>query len=300
MINLATMSISGPTYHTLTVPDGSNISYIEAGASHLPTLLLLHGFPSSSNQFRNLISLLSSSYHLISPDLPGYGTTSTPANYTFTFDNLTATISALLVALNVAKYAVYIFDYGAPVGLRLALQNPEAITAIISQNGNAYLEGFGHPFWDPVFALWNSSNSAADREFISDNILTLDRTKSQYTTGVPSADLSLINPASYTYDYLANLVGTEKQDHQLDLLYDYRTNVPLYPKVHEYFRKSQVPVLAMWGKNDIIFISPGAEAFKKNLPNVVVKFVDAGHFALETKVREIAGEIKEFLSGVVG
>lgn len=291
-------SVSMPTYNALAVSDGSNISYVEAGASHLPPLLLLHGFPSSSNQFRNFIPLLSSSYHIIAPDLPGFGHTTTPASYTFTFDNLAATISAFLVALNVAKYSIYIFDYGAPVGLRLALQKPEAVSAIISQNGNAYVEGFGRPFWDPIFALQNSFNSAADREFLRNNYLTLDGTKMQYTTGVPASDLSLIDPTAYTYDYLVNLVGTEKQNHQLDLFYDYRTNAPMYPTIHEYFRKSQVPLLAIWGKGDPVFVPPGAEGFKKDLPNAIVKFVDSGHFALETKVGEIAAEVLRFLKGV--
>ena len=289
------------TYTSVPLADGTNVSYVSAGAHHLPTLLLLMGFPSSSNQFRNLIPLLSSSYHVIAPDFPGFGLTTTPADYIFTFENLAATISALLVALNMGKYSMYIFDYGAPVGLRLAVKNPESVEAIVSQNGNAYVEGFGHPFWDPIMALWNETNpnSVADREFLRDNYLTLASTKIQYTTGFPAEDLRLIDPVSYTYDYLVNLVGTEKQNRQLDLFYDYRTNVAQYPTYHEYFRKTQVPLLAIWGKGDPAFIPPGAEAFKKDLPNAIVKFVDAGHFALETKVKEIAGEVLRFLDGNV-
>ena len=288
-------SSHSPTYDSVTVPEGSRISYVEAGATHFPTLLLLHGFPSSSNQFRNLIPYLSSTHHIIAPDLPGFGLTTTPAGYTFTFDNLAATIAAFLVSLNLAKYSMYIFDYGAPVGLRLALQKPEAVTAIISQNGNAYVEGFGHPFWDPIFALANSSNSATEREYLRNNYLTLEATVSQYTTGVPASDLSLIDPAAFTYDFLVNLEGAEKQNIQLDLFYDYRTNAPKYPAMQEYFRKSQIPLLAIWGKGDIAFIPPGAYAFQRDLPHAVIKFLDSGHFALETKVEEIAAEVLRFL-----
>ncbi|KAL6718592.1 hypothetical protein ACLMJK_004684 [Lecanora helva] len=202
--------------------------------------------------------------------------------------------------MDVTKYSMYIFDYGAPVGLRLAVQKPESITAIVSQNGNAYVEGFGHPFWDPIMALWSESNpnSTADREILRENVLTLAGTKMQYTTGVPTSDIPLIDPVAYNYDYHSNLVGTEKQNHQLDLFYDYRTNVALYPTFQKYFRESQVPLLAVWGKGDPAFIPPGAEAFKRDLPNAIVKFVDAGHFALETKVEEIAKEVLQFLKGV--
>ena len=287
-----------PSYNNITVPDGSNVFFVEAGAPELPTLLLLHGFPSSSNQFRNFIPLLSSSYHVIAPDLPGFGFTTSPAHYTFTFDNLAGTISAFLVALNVAKYSLYVFDYGAPVGLRLALKKPEAITAIITQNGNAYDEGFGQEFWAPVFELWNTSDSAAARGYLRDNLLTLDGTKMQYTAGVPASDLTLIDPTTYTYDYLTNIAGTENQNRQLDLFCDYRTNPQVYPAFHEYFRKTQVPLLAIWGKGDPAFIPPGAEAFKKDLPNAIVEFVDAGHFALETKGRDIAVAVLQFLEKV--
>ena len=290
---------STTVYASIPLSDGTNVSYVSAGGHHLPTLVLFMGFPSSSNLFRNLIPLLSTSYHVIAPDFPGFGLTTSPAEYVFTFDNLAATISLFLTALNVTKYSMYIFDYGAPVGLRLAVKSPESVKAIVSQNGNAYVEGFGHPFWDPIMALWNETNpnSVADREFLRDNVLTLAGTKMQYTTGVPAEDLKLLDPVSYTYDYLSNLVGTEKQNHQLDLFYDYRINVAQYPTFQEYFRTSQVPLLAIWGKGDPAFIPPGAEAFKKDLPNAIVKFVDAGHFALETKVREIAGEVILFLNG---
>ncbi|KAG7005666.1 hypothetical protein G7Y79_00018g044730 [Physcia stellaris] len=276
------------------VSDGSNIAYVEAGASNLPPLLLLHGFPSSTNQFRDLIPLLSSTHHILAPDLPGFGLTTTPANYTFTFASITDTISLFLAALNWTNYAVYIFDYGAPIALRLALEQPDAIRAIVTQNGNAYVEGFGHPFWDPIMALWENPTPAA-RALLRDNVLTLNTTRYQYTAGVPSADLPLINPTTYTLDYLQNLYTPTQKDHQLDLLYDYRTNVDLYPRFHEYFRKSQVPLLAIWGKGDPAFVPEGAKAYKRDLKDANVMFVDAGHFALETKVHEIAEEVRRFL-----
>ena len=285
------------TYHNVTVSDGTNVAYTEAGSPSLPFLLLLHGFPSSSNQFRNLIPLLAPTHHVVAPDLPGFGLTTTPANYTFTFANLSKTIGLFLSALNITQYAVYIFDYGAPVALRLALQSPESITAIVTQNGNAYVEGFGHPFWDPIMALWDN-NTDANRAVLRENALTLDFTKAQYVTGVPAQDIPLIDPVAYTYDYLQNIQPAEKQDVQLSLLYDYRTNVDLYPAFHKYFRDTQVPLLAVWGKGDPAFIPPGGEAFKKDLPGAKIMFVDSGHFALETKVVEIAGKVKGFLRAV--
>lgn len=286
------------TYNNMALSDGTNISYISAGDPTLPPLLLLHGFPSSSNQFRNLIPLLLGTYHIIAPDFPGFGLTTYPVDYLFTFANLALTTGAFLTALNITSYAVYIFDYGAPVALRIALSKPESIKAIVSQNGNAYDEGFGHPFWDPIEALWASNNSAAAREVIRQGVLTLATTKYQYTAGVPAKDLSLVDPAAWTYDYLKNVAGSENQERQLDLLYDYRTNKALYPDFHNYFRETQVPLLAVWGKGDPAFIPPGAEAFKQDLPNSVIKFVDSGHFALETKVVEIAGELLKFLKGI--
>lgn len=189
---------------------------------------------------------------------------------------------------------MYIFDYGAPVGLRLALANPSSIKAIISQNGNAYVEGLGHPFWDPIEALW-AEPSPQNYETVRNGVLTLAATKYQYTSGVPSHDLPLVNPAAYTYDYLENVQTAGDQDRQLALFYDYRTNVAMYPAFQAYFRESQVPLLAVWGKNDPAFVPAGAEAFRRDLPGAEVRFVDAGHFALETKVEEIAEETLLFL-----
>ena len=284
------------TYNNLTVAPNTSISYISAGSPNLPTLLLLHGFPSSSNQFRNLIPLLSSTYHVLAPDLPGFGLTTYPTDYAFTFDNLALTIGAFLSALTIHSYAMYIFDYGAPVGLRLALANPSSIQAIISQNGNAYVEGLGHPFWDSIEALW-ADPSPQNYETVRTGVLTLAATEYQYKTGVPPADLPLVNPAAWTYDYLANVQTPADQDRQLALFYDYRTNVAKYPEFQAYFRESQVPLLAVWGKGDPSFVPAGADAFKRDLPKAEVKFLDAGHFALETKVGEIARETLKFLKG---
>ncbi|KAL8794359.1 MAG: hypothetical protein Q9195_003057 [Heterodermia aff. obscurata] len=287
-----------PTYHNLTVSDGTTISYTLAGSPSSPPLLLLHGFPSSSHQYRNLIPLLSPTHHIIAPSLPGFGLTTTPPNYNHTFATLTSTISLFLTALHLTRYAVYIFDYGAPVALRLALANPSALTAIISQNGNAYVAGFGHPFWDPIMATWTSGDSAATREALRAGVMTLATTRLQYEAGVPASDLPLIDPVTYNLDYLQNIAPKERQEAQLDLLYDYRTNVELYPKFHEYFRESKVPLLAVWGKGDPAFVPAGARAFKEDLPGAEIRFVDAGHFALETKVGEIAREVLGFLERV--
>lgn len=183
------------TYHNLTVSDGTNLAYAEAGSPSDPLLLLLHGFPSSSTQFRNLMPLLSPTHHVLAPDLPGFGLIASPSNYIFTFANLTQTISLFLAALDITRYDVYVFDYGAPVAFRLALESPGSITAIVSQNGNAYVDGFGHPFWDPVMALWDH-NTDANRKVLADAVLNLEGKKFQYLTGVPAQDLPRIDPAA--------------------------------------------------------------------------------------------------------
>lgn len=286
------------TYGNVTVQGSTSVHYLEAGDKDKPTILLLHGFPSSSTQYRDLAPMLASQYHVLAPDLPGFGLTTVPPDFVYTFDNLTAVIIAFLAALRIKTYAVYMFDYGAPVALRLALRDRDAVKAIISQNGNAYNEGFGHPFWDPIMKLWNSSNAEEDRAWLKENYLTLGATKMQYTAGFPDADLELVNPSQWTLDFLQNEASPRDKDVQVDLFYDYRTNPDTYPAVHQYFRETQVPLLAIWGKNDPIFVPAGAEAFKQDLPDAVVKFVDAGHFALETKRWDIAAEILQFLEGV--
>lgn len=270
--------------------DGLKVFYREAGSVDAPVILLLHGFPSSSHQYRNLIPLLSQKYHVVAPDMPGFGFTEVPKsrNYAYTFANLATTIEAFLDALNIKKFSVYIFDYGAPTALRIALHRPDAVQAIISQNGNAYDEGLGE-FWDPVRALWKE-NSATNRETVRAGILTLEATLWQYEFGSKS-DFA---PEAPYLDW-ALLSRPGNQEIQLDLFYDYQTNVTLYPEFQAYFRSSKVPVLAVWGKNDQIFLYPGAEAFKKDLPNTKVHLLDAGHFAVETNGKEIATLILGFL-----
>lgn len=279
------------TIHTVEA-DGVNIFYRAAGLETAPVLLLLHGYPASSFMFRNLIPLLALSYRVIAPDLPGYGFTEVPKarNYMYTFANLTTTTEAFLDALNISRFAVYIFDYGAPVGLRLALDRPDAVSAIISQNGNAYVEGFGEDFWAPIQKYWESG-SAEDREALRE-VLTLNATASQYTTGSPHPER--IPPETWHLDQ-ALMERPGNKDIQLDLLYNYRTNVALYPKFQEYFRESNVPVLAAWGKNDKIFIPPGAEAYKKDVKRFELKWLNTGHFAIETNEKILAGYINEFL-----
>ncbi|KAI4143205.1 MAG: hypothetical protein L6R39_004665, partial [Caloplaca ligustica] len=279
----------------LKLDDGIEVFYRHGGSADAPVLLLLHGFPSSSHQFRNLIPLLTKQYKVIAPDLPGYGFTSIPADleYKYTFANLTDTIDSFLTKLSIKKFAVYIFDYGAPVGLRLALKHPEAVTAIITQNGNAYEEGFGAEFWAPVRAYW-TSHSPDERQALKEKLLILEATKWQYENGSLHPDK--IQPESYYLDQ-ALMERPGNKDVQLDLLYDYRTNVPLYPDFQKWIRESKVPVLAMWGKNDVIFVAPGAEAFKTDVDpsRLENSFVDAGHFAIETNEERYAEAIQKFL-----
>ena len=272
--------------------DGLELFYRSAGPTTAPVVLLLHGFPSSSHQFRNLIPLLSKRYRVLAPDLPGYGFTVVPAErqYKYNFDNLSKTIEAFVDALQVSKFAVYIFDYGAPTGLRLALRRPEAVTAIVSQNGNAYDEGFGAPFWVPLQTWWTDGNDE-HKKTISEAVLGFQATKWQYENGSPHPDA--IAPEAYHLDQ-ALMERPGNKDIQLDLLYDYRTNLPLYPKFQEYFRSSDVPVLAIWGKNDVIFVPPGAEAFKKDVKKLEVHLLDAPHFAIETNEEKFAGLMLDF------
>ncbi|KAI9807228.1 MAG: hypothetical protein M1825_005946 [Sarcosagium campestre] len=273
--------------------DGVDVFYREAGPADAPVILLLHGFPSSSHQYRNLIPLLAATYHVIAPDLPGFGFTKVPSTrgYKYTFANLATTVGAFLDALHISKFAVYIFDYGAPTALRLALQRPEAITALIAQNGNAYDEGLGKEFWAPFQKYWKS-NASEDREAIRTGVLSYAATKLQYEHGV--AHPEALAPEAWTLDYA--LISTpENQEIQLDIFFDYGTNVVLYPKFQEYFRKYQPPTLAVWGKNDFIFPPTGAEALKKDLKDVEITLYDTGHFALETNVVDISGKILDFL-----
>lgn len=282
-MNTSQSAMASPTPETkisTITADGVEIFYRSAGSPSAPVILLLHGFPSSSHMFRNLIPLLSPHYHVIAPDLPGFGFSAVPAErqYEYTFTNLTHTISAFLDILQIQKFAVYIFDYGAPVAFRLALTRPQAIRAIVTQNGNAYEEGLGAEFWAPLRAYW-ASDSTEDREKIRAAALNFDMTKWQYVFG--SAHPEAIPPESYHLDS-ALLARAGNQDVQLDLLRDYRTNVELYPRFHRYLKSSAVPVLVVWGKNDPIFVEAGAEANTRDAKGVEVHYLDAGHFALET------------------
>ncbi|KAJ7065132.1 putative hydrolase [Mycena belliarum] len=284
---------------SVIVDSGISVFYRTASALHnagAPTILLLHGFPTSSHQYRHLIPLLAQHYNVVAPDLPGFGFTTVPAErqYTYTFASLSRTIGAFLDALSIESFAVYIFDYGAPVLLCLALERPAAITAIITQNGNAYTDGLGAA-WAPIQKYW-ASDSAEDRAAVAAGVLTFDTTKWQYTHGSRAPEA--IAPESYTLDWA--LMGRPGNfEIQLDLFKDYKNNVAMYPKFQEYFRESQVPLLAVWGKHDAFFIPPGAEAYKRDLPNAEVIFLDAGHFAGETETAEIAGLMLKFLKRVL-
>lgn len=273
--------------------DGIQVFYREAGEAGAPVLLLLHGFPTSSFMFRDLIPRLADQYRVIAPDLPGFGFTEVPEkrNYTYSFEALAGTIEAFTDALGLNRYAIYIFDYGAPTGLRLALRHPERVTALISQNGNAYEEGLGDA-WGPIRTYW-SQPTAENREVIRQNVLTLETTRWQYTHGVENPES--VPPESYTLD-MALMERPGNKEIQLDLFLDYASNVKLYPKFQEYFRTSKPPLLAIWGKHDPFFIPAGAEAYRKDLPNARVEFLNTGHFATETHSVEIAAAIKEFLA----
>jgi pimeloyl-ACP methyl ester carboxylesterase len=277
-------------YRTGSVDD-IKIFYREAGDAKAPAVLLLHGFPSSSHMFRDLIPLLSDRYHIVAPDLPGFGFSESPdrAQFHYTFDHLTRVIDRFTETLGLRRYALYVFDYGAPVGFRLALKHPERITAIISQNGNAYEEGLSEG-WNPIQKYWKEpteTNRAALRDYLKP-----ETTRFQYVHGV--SDESLVAPESYTLDS-ALLARPGKDEMQLDLFLDYASNVALYPNFQEYFRTMRPPVLAVWGKNDPFFLAAGAEAFKRDNREAEVHFYDTGHFALETHVYEIAAAIRDFL-----
>ncbi len=278
--------------HCFVDVDGLKIFYREAGADTWPALLLLHGFPTSSHMFRDLIPALADDHHVVAPDLPGFGFSDAPdrAQFKYTFDHLAGVIDRFTTVAGLARYAIYVFDYGAPVGFRLAARHPERITAIVSQNGNAYVEGLSEG-WNPIQRYWKQptpENREALRSF-----LTPEATKWQYVHGVQ--DESLVAPESYTLDS-ALLARPGNDEIQLDLFRDYASNVALYPKFQDYFRTHRPPLLAVWGKNDPFFLPSGAEAFKRDNRNAEVRFFDTGHFALETHASEIAAAIRDFLT----
>ena len=272
--------------------DGCNIFYREAGPKDAPVLLLLHGFPSASHMFRDLIPQLSDRFRLIAPDLPGFGQSDMPerTKFSYTFDNIAKIIDRFTEVIGLGRFAIYVFDYGAPTGFRVAMWHPGRITAIISQNGNAYAEGLSEG-WNPIRAYWqdpSQANRAALQTFLAP-----ETTYWQYTHGV--ADSSAVSPDGYSLDnfYLARLGADEVQ---LDLFGDYNSNVALYPEFQAYFRKHKPRFLAAWGKNDPFFLPVGAEAFKRDIPDAIVRFFDTGHFALETHCNEIAAAIRDFLA----
>lgn len=278
------------TYHTVKV-DGVDVFYREAGPKDAPVIVLLHGFPTSSHMFRNLIPQLAGTYHVIAPDYPGFGQSGMPdrSKFAYTFDNYAQVVDKLIRQLGMNRYALYVMDYGAPVGFRLAAKNPERVLALIVQNGNAYDEGL-EKFWDPIKAYWGTGEST-EREAIR-WLTSLAATKWQYTNGVK--DASLVSPDTWTMDQ-ALLDRPGNSEIQLDLFYDYRTNIPLYPKWQAYFREHKPATLVLWGKNDAIFVAAGAAPYQRDIPNTKVHLLDTGHFALETHGHEIAQLIREFL-----
>lgn len=277
-------------YRSATI-DGVEIAFREAGRADAPAILLLHGFPTSSHMFRNLIPALAGRYHVIAPDYPGFGQSAAPkrSEFKYTFDGFAKLVDGLTQKLGVSRYALYVMDYGAPVGFRLATEHPDRITALVVQNGNAYTEGL-QKFWEPIQKYW-TSGSKADREAIR-WLTSLKATKWQYTHGVP--DTSLVSPDTWTHDQ-ALLDRPGNQEIQLDLFYDYRTNVPLYPEWQAYFRTHKPATLVIWGKNDQIFVADGAAPYKRDLPDAEIHLLDAGHFALETNGPEMAWLIRDFL-----
>jgi pimeloyl-ACP methyl ester carboxylesterase len=280
------------THHLTSVRDGVKIFYRESGPKDAPVVLLLHGFPTSSHMFRNLIPALADRYRVIAPDYPGYGQSDVPdpAKFQYTFDNIAKLVDSLLESLRIDHYFMYVMDYGAPVGWRLALKHPERVRGLIVQNGNAYDEGL-KKFWDPIKTYWEDGSDASRNALRP--LLTLETTIFQYTDGV--SDRSRVSPDNWVHDQ-ALLDRPGNGEIQLDLFYDYRTNLPLYPEVQAYFRKHEPPMIILWGKNDFIFPADGAYPYQRDLPKARLRLFDTGHFALEDKLDEMVPEIRNFLA----
>jgi pimeloyl-ACP methyl ester carboxylesterase len=280
------------TYHRTTTIDGVEIFYREAGSQNAPTILLLHGFPTSSHMFRNLIPALADRFHLVAPDYPGFGNSSMPAvaDFDYSFDHLAEIMEKFIQALGLKRYSLYLMDYGAPIGFRLASRHPERVQALIVQNGNAYEEGL-REFWEPLKAYWQDRTPENAEKLRQ--LLTIEATQWQYTHGV--RNLEAISPDNWNIDQRF-LDRPGNNDIQLALFYDYRSNPPLYPQWQEYFRQYQPPTLVVWGKNDYIFPEAGAHPYKRDLKDIEVHLLDTGHFALEEDGDAIASHIKRFLS----
>ncbi|HAT23586.1 MAG: alpha/beta hydrolase [Pantoea sp.] len=283
-----------PVHYRYADADGVRMFYREAGNPELPTLLLLHGYPSSSHQFRDLITLLSDTFHLVAPDLPGFGFTDVPdaRRYVYSFDALGETLAAFVDALRLERYALYVFDYGAPSGLRLALTYPDRVTGLVSQNGNAYLEGLGDA-WEPIRRYW-AQPTLENRQVVHDNVLNLAGTRWQYLHGV--SDETLVAPEGYMLDTLL-MERPGNKAIQLDLFLDYANNLTRYPAFQQFFREKQLPTLVIWGKHDPFFIPPGAQAYLRDNPQAQVELLDTGHFALETHAAYIAQRIRQVIGG---
>lgn len=281
-------------YRTATI-DGVKMFYREAGPADGPVVLLLHGFPTSSHMFRNLIPLLADKYRVIAPDYPGFGESDSPdrSKFAYTFGRYADMVDTLMGQLKASKYTMYVMDYGAPVGFRLALKHPDRVSGMIVQNGNAYDEGL-REFWDPIKAYWADGSEQHRKALLT--LFKLETTKFQYTDGVK--DLSRISPDNWVHDQ-ALLDRPGNNDIQLDLFYDYRTNVPLYPAFQKFFRERKPPTIVIWGKNDKIFPEPGAHPYRRDLPNAEFHILDTGHFALEDKLDEMAPLIRTFLDNKV-
>jgi pimeloyl-ACP methyl ester carboxylesterase len=293
--NTVTASKTAIAYRTIKI-DGQDIFYREGGSKDAPAILLLHGFPSSSHMFRNLIPMLAEKYHVIAPDYPGYGHSSmpSPSEFKYTFDNMAALVDKFTEALKLTKFSLYVQDYGAPIGYRIAAKHPERIQAIVVQNGNAYVEGLDNDFWKPIKEFWANRSEETTAPLL--HLVTIDATKWQYLTGVRNAEA--ISPDAWQHDQS----GMDRPGNgaiQLEMLYDYRSNSPLYPQWQEYFRTHQPPMLIVWGKNDQIFPAAGAEPYKRDLKNLEYHLLDTGHFALEEDSETIGKLMNEFLAKVV-